>query len=463
MLTRAHKTAIAAATGQSEPHTSIPMTARSQARVPKGRGNGLGGNGVMGSGRVAVQAAAVRSMPGNPDVDLTTAQASNQMAIYEDVEAAQGSSQSPNLSGNGAQLRPKMTLEIPIYKPGTTDEEGSTTGGNWPRYQQRLEFYMESVFPGTVFDLNSQTKTYTLEQDKQLYYIICHGVTNKQWRTLEARCKGRGAEGFRILDKQVRGDIYKRKAQVQYEREHLWFTEEMDVDTYSIKLHKLYNDLIELGVETEERCALNLLLTQVNRLPERFEYFADKRQRMYIGWEEAEQPTIEDFVDELSSEESIIRLRRLERSRAPTVHAAVANTQGGGPANTTTATTPVAIPPTVQATNTLTQAQRPPPGPGAQGRGRTNYNGSAKRREWQRPYPKKNYNSKSTYNSNYNSDYNSNTRSNGYYPDNYHSYGKPTCSKCGKSGRGHTAYECWQPDCTRCKTSAHTLAYCPKA
>ena len=89
---------MAASTGRSEPHTSIPVTARSQAKGPKGRGNGLGANGVMGSGRVAVQAAAVRSMPGNPDVDLTTAQASNQMAIYEDVEAAQGSSQSPNLS-----------------------------------------------------------------------------------------------------------------------------------------------------------------------------------------------------------------------------------------------------------------------------------------------------------------------------------------------------------------------------
>ena len=188
MLTRAHKIAIAAATGQSEPHISIPVTARSQAKGPKGRGNGLGANGVMGSGRGAVQAAAVRSMPGIPDVDLTTAQSSNQMVIYEDVEAAQGSSESPNLSGHAAQLRPKMTLVIPTYKPGTTGEKGPTTGGKWPRYTQQVQFYMESVFPGTDLDLTSKTKKYTPEQDKKLYNVICHGVTDKQWDTLEARC-----------------------------------------------------------------------------------------------------------------------------------------------------------------------------------------------------------------------------------------------------------------------------------
>ena len=98
MQTRADKIAQAAATGRSEPHTSIPMTARSQAKGPKGRGVALRANGAMGSGRGAVQAAAVRSMPGIPDVDLNTAHSSNQLVIYEDVEAAQGSSEPPNLS-----------------------------------------------------------------------------------------------------------------------------------------------------------------------------------------------------------------------------------------------------------------------------------------------------------------------------------------------------------------------------
>ena len=59
MQTRAHKIAQEAVTGRSEPHTSIPMTARSQAKGPKGRGVALRANGTMGSGRGAVQAAAV--------------------------------------------------------------------------------------------------------------------------------------------------------------------------------------------------------------------------------------------------------------------------------------------------------------------------------------------------------------------------------------------------------------------
>ena len=98
MMTRSHKIAQAAATGRSEPHTSMQVTARSQSKGPKGRGVALRANGAVGSGRGAVQAAAVRSMPGIPDVDLTTAQSSNQLVIYEDVEAAQGSSESPSLS-----------------------------------------------------------------------------------------------------------------------------------------------------------------------------------------------------------------------------------------------------------------------------------------------------------------------------------------------------------------------------
>ena len=443
MVTRRQRTAQAEATGQPEPHSSLPGSTRRQARLPKGHG--------------APQAAAVGATPGIPDVNLSTAQP-NQVVLYEDVETAQGLPESQILRGHGPSLRPKMTLDIPLYKPGTTGEN------KWARYTQMLEFYMETIFEGTEFKLTSPTQKYTPQQDKKLWKVLCAGVTDIQWDTLQARCKDKGAVGFRLLDKQIRGDLYKRKAEVQYNKDNLRFTEDMDVDSYSNKLHKLYNDLIELGLETAEKCALNLITTQVNRLPTRFEFFSREQQRIYLRWEkDAPPPLIDDFVQELASEETILRLNKLERSRAPAVHAAVANTPGGVPATTTPATTPVANPPPVQENYTPTPAQRPPPGPGASGRGRTNFNASAKRREWQRPYPKKNYNPKSTYNSNYNADYNSNTRSNGYYPDKYHSYGKPTCSKCGKSGRGHTAYECWQPDCTRCKTSAHTLAYCPKA
>ena len=97
MHTRAHRIAQEAITGQSEPHTSIPMTARSLAKGPKGRGVALSTNGAMGSGRGAVQAAAVGSTPGIPDADLSPAQP-HQLVLYEDVEADQRLPESSNLS-----------------------------------------------------------------------------------------------------------------------------------------------------------------------------------------------------------------------------------------------------------------------------------------------------------------------------------------------------------------------------
>ena len=97
MMTRSHKIAQAAATGRSEPHTSIPVTARSQAKGPKGRGDGLRANGAMGSGRGVVQAAAVRSMPGNSDVGLTTAQP-NQVVLYESEDEVLGAPESAILT-----------------------------------------------------------------------------------------------------------------------------------------------------------------------------------------------------------------------------------------------------------------------------------------------------------------------------------------------------------------------------
>ena len=97
MHTRAHRIAQEAITGQSEPHTSLPMTARSLAKGPKGRGVALRANGAMGSGQGAVQAAAVGSTPGIPDADLATAQP-HQLVLYEDVEADQRLPESSNLS-----------------------------------------------------------------------------------------------------------------------------------------------------------------------------------------------------------------------------------------------------------------------------------------------------------------------------------------------------------------------------
>ena len=436
MVTRSQRTAQAEATGQPEPHSSLPGSTRRHTRLPRGHD--------------APQAAAVGATPGTSEIDLDTARR-NQVVLYEDVEVPQGLPEPPILSGHGPSLRPKMTLEVPVYK----------TGKLWPRYTQMLEIYMGTVFPGAEFDLTSPSQKYTDQQDKRLWEIICEGVTDPQWTSLRARCrKDKGAAAFRLLDKQIRGDVYTRKAEVRYAKDHLRFSEDMDVDSYSTKLHQLHNDLIELGLEDPEKCALNLILAQVNRLPARFDWFARGQQRIYMKWDKNEPaPLLEDFLQELTSENTILRLNQLERNRAPAVHAAMASTPGGAPAIVTPATNPVNSPPAVHATNNPTTAQRPPPDSGAEGRRRNDFKGSAQRREWQRPYQKKrnhNYN----YNSNSNYNYNSN-RSRGSYSD--RSYDKPTCSKCGKSGRGHTAYECWQPDCTRCKSSAHTLACCPKA
>ena len=85
MMTRRLRTAQAETTGQPEPHSSLPGTTKRQAKVPKGHG--------------APQAAAVGSMPGIPDVDLTTAQP-NQVVLYEDVEVDQGLPKSPILTEN---------------------------------------------------------------------------------------------------------------------------------------------------------------------------------------------------------------------------------------------------------------------------------------------------------------------------------------------------------------------------
>ena len=75
MVTRSQRSAQAEASGQPEPHSSLPGSTRRQTRLPKGHG--------------APQAAAVGAAPGSPEVYLSTAQR-NQVVLYEDVEADQG-------------------------------------------------------------------------------------------------------------------------------------------------------------------------------------------------------------------------------------------------------------------------------------------------------------------------------------------------------------------------------------
>ena len=359
-----------------------------------------------------------------------------------------------NLRGHGPTVAHQVTVKVPRYVDNPV----------WERYQQAVEFHMETIFPGKTFELSSPHQTYTTLEDRTLYKVLCGGVNNDHWTTLERRYKGRGAEGFRALDQQVRGDIHQRKARARVEEQNLRFTEQMDVATYSNKLHQVASDLIEYDIHTPERCALELLLTQTSRLPARFSIFARDQKKILMTWNKPEPPCIIEFLRLLAQEESMIQMDEHERKNAPAVHAAAVNPQGGVPTTTIAAVTtaPVTTTPPVMTTTTPTPAQRPPPGPGGSGRGRTNFNGPA-RREWQRPYQK-------NYNSNCNSRYQSNYyRGNGqgsyndYKTDGYYSRGKPTCTKCGRSGRGHTAYDCWRPDCTRCRTSQHTLASCPRA
>ena len=81
-MTRRQRTAQAEATGQPEPHSSLPGSTRRQARLPKGHG--------------APQAAAVGATPGISDVNQSTAPP-NQVVLYDDVEVDQGLPESQNL------------------------------------------------------------------------------------------------------------------------------------------------------------------------------------------------------------------------------------------------------------------------------------------------------------------------------------------------------------------------------
>ena len=237
-----------------------------------GRGATSVANVTSGRGQGAAKVAAVVSIAGNSDVDPTTALL-HQVVPYDDEDVVLGIPKAPILSGHEPQTTYKVTLKIPSYDPETD---------LWQRYTQQVEFYMEAIFPGTTFDLTSTTLVYTPQQDKTLYKVLCLGICKQHWETLEEQFKGRGAEGFRHLDQQERGDIHRRKADAHYNKENLRFTEEMDVNTYSNKLHKLHKDLIKLGIESRETCAMNLILSQVTRLPARFTAFAHEQQRTYL-------------------------------------------------------------------------------------------------------------------------------------------------------------------------------------
>ena len=230
----------------------------------------------------------------------------------------------------------------------------------------------------------------------------------------------------------------------------------MDINDYCNQLKELHDELIFLGIEAPEKCGKSILLQQINQLPERFNYWASGKQRIYLTWPKTVPLCIDTFIRELKDEDEILRINQLARNRHLAVHAAVATPQGkvlsnGTPAVNTTTPLPS------QASDPPASAQRLSPGLGGSGRGRMSYEGgfsnAAKRREWQRPYQRKNHN------------YNRNRgrgEQNDYRAEEYDRQNRPTCSKCGKSGRGHTASECWQPDCTRCRTSSHTLYYCPR-
>ena len=429
---RSGRTAKAGASRQSVTSSATQVATSRQARVPKGRGVPPVAMATPDRDPCAAEVAAVGSIAGTSEVDLTTARLNEVVPYQNRVDPT--APLAGFLSGHAAQMTYQVILEIPRYDPGNI---------TWQRYTRNVEFYMQTIFPGTSFDLNSPTQQYTPAQDQALYNILLQGATQEHFETLEEQFQNKGAEGFRHLDELELGDIYKRRADAVYNKDNLWFTEGMNINTYGNKLNKVHTDLIKLGIETQETCAMKLLKKQVNRLPSRFSIFAREQQRKYLRWDESTPPCIKAFLNELRREDEMIKMKQREQIRAPTVHATLVNQPGVMPDNNSPVPTPVVNSAPVQATGTPTQVQSPPPGPGGSGRGRTSFNDSANRREWQKPYQKKR-------NSNYN--YN-----------NQRNRDKPTCTKCGKSGRGHTAYECWQPDCTRCKQSSHTLSYCRRA
>ena len=373
--------------GRTTKSPGTQVTTGRQERVPKGRGVPSVVMATPDRDPCAAEVAAVRSIAGTSEVDHTTALL-HQVVPY-DNRAAPSPPQVGSLSGNGPQMTYQVTLEIPSYNPDTD---------TWQRYTRRLEFYMQTIFPGTKFELTSSTLEYTPIQDQALYNVLLQGVTQEHFETLEEQFQNKGAEGFRYLDQQELGDIHKRRADAIYNKDNLWFTEEMKINTYANKLNKVHKDLIKLNIETQETCARKLLMKQVNRLPSRFSEFAREQRKKYLRWDGPDPPCIKAFLKDLRFEDDMIKMNQRERNRAPTVHATMVNPPGGMPANNSPVPTPVVNSAPVQATGTPTQVQSPPPGPGGSGRGRTSFNDSANRREWQRPYPKKknyqyNYNS----------------------------------------------------------------------
>ena len=433
------------AEGRSAPSPAPRDTNHKQS---KGRGKGDGSVAVVTPGPGGSSSAAdILPGPGRSDEIPATAQP-HEMVRYEHDDQDLGAAQTQILSGNGPQLTYKVNLTIPKYVPNSGRDE-------WERYTQHLGFYMDAIFKGKRFDLTSNEQTYTTDESIELYQTMCKGLPTPMWKTLKTHYHNNGADGFKHLDVQARGSLHRRTVEAANQKQRLKFKENMDINDYCNQLKELHDELIFLGIEAREKCARSILLQQINQLPERFDFWANGKQRIYLDWGNSVPLCIDTFIRELKDEDEILNINQLARNRHLAVHAAVATPQGGVPNNGTPAvntTTPLPS----QASDAPASPKRLSPGLGGSGHGRMRYEGgfsdAAKRREWQRPYQRKNYN------------YNRNRgrEQNDYRPQGYDRQNRPTCSKCGKSGRGHTASECWQPDCTRCRTSSHTLYCCPR-
>ena len=130
---RSARAAQAAAKRRSAPSTSTQATTQSSSRVSKGRGAVSVATATPGRDQGAAEVAAVMALPGSSEVGLTTAQ-HNQLTLYESDDGVLRAPQSGNLLGHGPSVAHQVTVKVPRY----------VDNPRWERYQQAVEFHMES-------------------------------------------------------------------------------------------------------------------------------------------------------------------------------------------------------------------------------------------------------------------------------------------------------------------------------
>ena len=134
------------AKGRSASSIGTQTTTQSSSRLSKGQGTVSVATATIGRDQGAAEGAEAMALPGSSQVCLTTARP-NQLTLQEsDGATFQGfqsddevleAHQMGNLLGHGPSLAHQVTVKVPLYRNYPV----------WVRYQQAVEFHMETIFP----------------------------------------------------------------------------------------------------------------------------------------------------------------------------------------------------------------------------------------------------------------------------------------------------------------------------